>query len=274
MKKLLLILLCLPLLALAQTFVPDANFEAELEAQGLGDGIANNQIVNTALISTHYNLDISNKQIADLTGIQDFIGLGVLECHYNLLTSLDLSNNINLNWLHCQENLLTSLNVSSNTELEYLWCDYNQLTSLDLSNNPLLKNLICETNLITSLDLSHNPDLTAFWCNDNQLTSLDLRNGNNVYLPVLDCTGNPNLYCIDVDDSTWATINWIDDVDPWASFSTNCPPPSSIQEHYINKELLRTIDLLGRETKQTKQTNQPLFYIYDDGTVEKRIVIE
>jgi len=38
-----------------------------------------------------------------------------------------------------------------------------------------------------------------------------------------------------------------------------------------NGELLKVTDLLGRETKQT---NQPLFYIYDDGTVEKRIVIE
>ena len=37
------------------------------------------------------------------------------------------------------------------------------------------------------------------------------------------------------------------------------------------KELLLITDLLGRETKQT---NQPLFYIYDNGTVEKRIVIE
>jgi hypothetical protein len=35
--------------------------------------------------------------------------------------------------------------------------------------------------------------------------------------------------------------------------------------------LLKITDLLGRETKQT---NQPLFYIYNDGTVEKRIVIE
>jgi hypothetical protein len=35
---------------------------------------------------------------------------------------------------------------------------------------------------------------------------------------------------------------------------------------------LRTIDVLGRETKGAK--NEPLFYIYDDGTVEKRIVIE
>jgi len=46
---------------------------------------------------------------------------------------------------------------------------------------------------------------------------------------------------------------------------------SAIEEHTTTKELLKVTDLLGRETKQT---NQPLFYIYNDGTVEKRIVIE
>ena len=44
-----------------------------------------------------------------------------------------------------------------------------------------------------------------------------------------------------------------------------------IEEQASNKKLLKTTDLLERETKQT---NQPLLYIYDDGTVEKRIVIE
>ena len=44
-----------------------------------------------------------------------------------------------------------------------------------------------------------------------------------------------------------------------------------IEEYITNKELLKIIDLLGRETKQT---NQSLFYIYDDGTVEKKIIIE
>ena len=39
----------------------------------------------------------------------------------------------------------------------------------------------------------------------------------------------------------------------------------------IEKLLLKVTDILGRETNQT---NQPLFYIYDDGTVEKRIIIE
>jgi len=52
----------------------------------------------------------------------------------------------------------------------------------------------------------------------------------------------------------------------------DCPPPSAIQEHNTNKELLKVTDLLGRETKGTK--NEVLFYIYDDGTVEKRIIVE
>ena len=37
------------------------------------------------------------------------------------------------------------------------------------------------------------------------------------------------------------------------------------------KTLIKVIDILGRESKHLK--NQPIFYIYDDGTVEKRITI-
>ncbi len=52
----------------------------------------------------------------------------------------------------------------------------------------------------------------------------------------------------------------------------NCPPVTSIQEHTTSKELLKVTDLLGRETKGKR--NELLFYIYDDGTVEKKIIIE
>ena len=38
-----------------------------------------------------------------------------------------------------------------------------------------------------------------------------------------------------------------------------------------SKKLFKVTDLLGKETKQN---NQPLLYLYDNGTVEKRIVIE
>jgi hypothetical protein len=87
--------------------------------------------------------------------------------------------------------------------------------------------------------------------------------------------GNYDLFCINVDDSTWSANNWNflpqNNIDPWHYFSENCNATTNIKEHSANKELLKVTDLLARETKQT---NQPLFYIYDDGTVEKRIVIE
>ena len=47
---------------------------------------------------------------------------------------------------------------------------------------------------------------------------------------------------------------------------------SSIHESSLAERILiKKIDVLGRETNQT---NQPLFYIYDDGTVEKKLIIE
>ncbi len=44
-----------------------------------------------------------------------------------------------------------------------------------------------------------------------------------------------------------------------------------INDNVQSKELIKTIDLFGRETKVR---NQPLFYIYDDGTVNKKMIIE
>ena len=87
--------------------------------------------------------------------------------------------------------------------------------------------------------------------------------------------GQYNLTCVEVDSVNFALSNFTCDAS--VTFSTNCNYTTScntvsvIQELTTNKELLKVSDLLGRETKQT---NQPLFYLYDDGTVEKRIVIE
>ena len=39
-----------------------------------------------------------------------------------------------------------------------------------------------------------------------------------------------------------------------------------------NRKLQKTVDILGKETKP--KANTPFIEIYDDGTVEKRIVIE
>ena len=48
--------------------------------------------------------------------------------------------------------------------------------------------------------------------------------------------------------------------------------PTIIYEQAVNKELIKVIDLFGRESKGLR--NQPLLYIYDDGTVEQNIIFE
>ena len=50
--------------------------------------------------------------------------------------------------------------------------------------------------------------------------------------------------------------------------------PNSVKDNLyeIQNPLIKIIDLLGRETREIN--NQSLFYIYDDGNVEKRIIIE
>ena len=39
-----------------------------------------------------------------------------------------------------------------------------------------------------------------------------------------------------------------------------------------DSKLFKVTDILGRETKVTK--NEALFYIYDDGSVKKKMIIE
>ena len=39
-----------------------------------------------------------------------------------------------------------------------------------------------------------------------------------------------------------------------------------------NKRLIKIVDVLGRNSKE--RSNIPLFYIFDDGTIEKKIIVE
>jgi hypothetical protein len=314
MKKLLLILLCLPMIGFGQlTYVPDDNFEAYLENNGMGNGILNDDYVTTANINTVISLGVAYESIADLTGIEAFTALTSLDCPNNQLTILDVSNNTALTQICCRDNQLTSINVSACTALDNLYCENNNLTILDVSNNTALTTLGCGNNQLTTLNLTQNiallglfcdtnqltsinvSDNTALWylsCNENQLTTLDLSNNSHLiqlmcqdnllnsldvrngdeYLSLVyfNSERNPTLTCINVDSISFSTGNWTA-IDPQHYFSTNCSG-TSIQEQTTNKELLKVTDLLGREAKDTK--NEILFYIHDDGTVEKRIVIE
>ena len=89
--------------AFAQTtYVPDDNFEQALIDLGYDDTL--DDYVVTDSISGVTSLDVGEKEISDLTGIEAFTALDVLYCDNNQLTSLDVSTNTALTGLWCNSN--------------------------------------------------------------------------------------------------------------------------------------------------------------------------
>ena len=259
----------------ATTSIPDANFERKLIALGYDSGEIDG-VVYTDNISSITSLDVSNDfntpdndKISDLTGIEAFTSLTSLSCHFNQLTSLDVSTNTGLFFLSCYSNQLTSLNVSSNTGLTSLYCYSNQLTSLNVTANTALTSLSCGSNQLTtlnvsanttltflscsgnslaSLDVSANTALTDLDCSNNSLTNLNVKNGNNNNFirsftdnrvaNSFKVTGNLNLMCIQVDNAAYSTANW-PNKDATARYSTDCSAPiTAIPDANFERKLI------------------------------------
>ena len=118
MKKILLTLL-IPINIFGQyTNVPDANFELAL--LNLGYDFVIDGVVETSAIDTITELYINNENIADLTGIEDFIALKSLFCYNNNLSTLNLSNNTQLFEVTCSGNNLISIDLRNGNNLG-LW---------------------------------------------------------------------------------------------------------------------------------------------------------
>ncbi|MAU37382.1 MAG: hypothetical protein CMD14_08465 [Flavobacteriales bacterium] len=290
-----------------QTYVPDDVFEKYIETYfpAANNGVVNDDSVLTAGLnlpsSSPIILDLnpatlSSPFINDFTGIEDFIGLRKIVIENLNNTTIDLSQAIltngNLNFLaatiaigSCP--LLTNLilpsdtiqlNLTSNTYLTNIV--FQPLTFI--GNSVGLEGLVISgCNSLTNIDISNiagvfNGSMLSIFNNLN-LTQLNLKNGFCYNWGLVDLSGQ-NLFCIQVDDPNYSSIssNW-----SWYertqypsqySYSTNCSWSTYFEEHSTNKKLLKVTDLLGKETKVKK--NEPLLYLYDDGTVEKRITID
>jgi hypothetical protein len=194
------------------TYVPDNNFEQALIDEGLDDVLDNYVLTNN--INSIGFLDVSDKNISDLTGIEDFTELETFGCSNNSITTLDLSSN-HIMEFGCDNNQLTSLIL--NAEARVVDCSNNLLTALNVPTG--IANLQCNNNNIISLDLSKTTELSILNCSNNNLEFLDFRNGENGQISSsydfntgddysFDATNNPNLTCIFVDDATFSTSNW------------------------------------------------------------------
>ena len=223
------------------TYVPDDYFEMALIALGYDSGELNDSVA-TGNINSITALNVHERNISDLTGIEDFIALEYLSCVNNKISKIDISNNVNLDFFDCTHNQLTDLDVSKNLNLTYLNCGENQLETIDLSQNRALKRFSCYNNKITSINLDSNQELERLICQYNEIEVLDvskniklieidclgnklrklnLRNGNNYYMDV-DARVNPELFCIQVDNPVLSAgyAGWRKDQK--ASYSEDC----------------------------------------------------
>jgi len=224
-------------------------------------------------------LNVSEKGISDMTGIEAFVNLETLICLINQLTSIDISNNTALKYLDCFANSLTSLNVSNNTALTHLDCSRNELARLDVSNCTQLESLNCEGNQLTSLNISNNTALKnlsigGYRGDLNFLTVLDVSNNTALielsisnmpslievcvwempFPPVgveVDTTGSPNVY-FTTDCTTGIDENPISELSIYPNptnnlltIETDNPKQQSVEITSLNGQLLHSTEMEG-----------------------------
>ncbi|CAA0243399.1 T9SS type A sorting domain-containing protein [Tenacibaculum maritimum] len=260
-------------------YIPDANFKEILIGKQLINTNNDNEIQVAEAEAYSGEIYVSgegkseSKKIKDLTGIEAFKNLVELDCSYNRISYLVLSNNpklkiVNANnnqifyaslfsctelkELKIETNLVPNLDLSENTKLEVLHCSNNSLQELSAPNSPIFNILTCSNNQLTTLDTSNNPNLNSLKCNGNLLSKLDISNNTNLetlncannnlsnlninighLLNNFDATNNPNLTCIEVDDINAIPAPWYKDA--IAQYSTNCNATAGVDDIFTSK---------------------------------------
>lgn len=80
-------------------------------------------------------LNVFEKGITNLTGLEFFKNLKVLNCSKNTLENLNVSQNTKLEELYCSETRIMELDVRNNLELRVLSASNNRLIFVDLTRN-------------------------------------------------------------------------------------------------------------------------------------------
>ena len=135
-------------------------------------------------------IEINNKGVSDLKGIEAFPNLKELNCGNNSIQKLDLRQNPELEKLICNKNQLTQLDLSKNPKIYHLKCSENQLEQLDVSNLKDLVTIDCSHNNLEQLDVKNSKFLVALNCSANRLTELDADVTHKPSLERVECQNN------------------------------------------------------------------------------------
>ncbi|NMH89390.1 T9SS type A sorting domain-containing protein [Flavivirga algicola] len=232
-----------------ETYVPDDAFETALINFGYDSGALDDYVPTSSINGISF-LDVSGLGIADLTGIEDFINLSILNFKDNTVANVDLSKNVLLQNLNASNNTLTSLDVSFHSNLIQLNVSNNALTQINLNTNSRLVELNISSNMLTTLDVDALTDIERLNCSSNELDALsvtanpnliellcasnlfiqdrlNIQNGANENLGTFNATDNPDLRCILVDNPFEVVTNTNGTYDNWfkdisASYQSIC----------------------------------------------------
>ena len=165
---------------------PDANFRDYIKTYKASgrDVLTVEQQKNVTTI------EINNKGVSDLKGIEAFPNLKELNCENNFIQKLDLRQNPELEKLICNKNQLTQLDLSKNPKIYHLTCSENQLEQLDVSHLKDLVTLDCSHNDLEQLDVKNSKFLVALNCSANRLTELDADVSHKSHLERVECQNN------------------------------------------------------------------------------------
>ncbi|MEJ6798853.1 MAG: T9SS type A sorting domain-containing protein [Crocinitomicaceae bacterium] len=154
------------------TVIPDSNFEQALIDLNIDSDGLNSSILNSDALQVTTTLNVSYKNISDLTGIEAFENIETLNCRGNNLSSLNLTSNLVIKNVEAQYNQINQLNISGLQLIELLHVQENQLSNLDVSNLSNLFWLDCNGNNLTNLDLTNNSELLHLYCSSNLFTGV------------------------------------------------------------------------------------------------------
>ena len=147
---------------------------------------------------SHNNL--TSMDLGILTGLK----LEEVDCSYNKIWRIVMRSKEELVKFDCSNNELMALDVSRCYQLKQLNCSVNQLVELNVKNQTNLTLLDCHHNELTELNVSRNQNLASLTCDGNQLTTLDL--SKNTSLSHLSCAEN-RLACVDFSHMVGSNIN-------------------------------------------------------------------
>lgn len=158
--------------------IPDANFKAALIEEGVD--LNNDGEIQVSEAEAQTSLEVYNKNISSLEGINSFINLISINASTNQLTSVNINNLVNLEELHLPFNQLSNISFSNLSNLKHLRLYHNSLSNIDLSELTTIETLDLSQNNLTTININDLINLRTLNAGNNQFTNLNLSNSINL----------------------------------------------------------------------------------------------